>query len=79
MGVALRGHEGLYNIIMMEELHSGFAAGAGGITKHVPRNGSRIQRVAVPKYPYEYLAMDKDPEAMNSLYDKIRKFYQENF
>ncbi|MGI6202152.1 MAG: coproporphyrinogen dehydrogenase HemZ [Eubacteriales bacterium] len=79
VGFALRGHEGLYNIIMMEELHSVFAAGAGGITKLVPRNGSRIQRVAVPKYPYEYLAMDKDPEAMNSLYDKIRKFYQENF
>jgi len=79
VGFALRGYEGLYNIIMMEELHSVFAIGAGGITKLVPKNGGRIERVAVPKYPYEYLDMDKNPEAMDAIYDKIRKFYEENF
>lgn len=80
VGFALRGHEGLYNIIMMEELHSVFAIGAGGVTKLVPRNrGERIERVAVPKYPYEYLDMDKDPDAMKTVYERIRHFYQENF
>lgn len=80
VGFALRGHEGLYNIIMMEELHSVFAIGAGGVTKLVPRNRvERIERVAVPKYPYEYLDMDKDPDAMKTVYERIRHFYQENF
>ncbi len=79
VGFSLRGHEGLYNIIMMEELHSVFAIGAGGVTKLVPRSSERIERVAVPKYPYEYLDMDKDPQAMEAIYSKIRNFYKEKF
>lgn len=60
VGFALPGTEGLYNIFMMEELHSIFAAGAGAVTKLVkyrrPEDGgSRIERIFMPKYPYEYL------------------------
>ncbi|MBR2473415.1 MAG: coproporphyrinogen dehydrogenase HemZ [Clostridia bacterium] len=55
VGYALEGAEGLYNIYMMEEVHSVFAAGAGAVTKLVAADRSCIRRVAMPKYPYEYL------------------------
>ena len=63
----------------MEELHSVFAVGAGGVTKLVPRVPGRIERVSVPKYPYEYLAMDGDPAQMQNIYQKIREFYAEEY
>ena len=55
VGYALEGSEGLYNIYMMEEVHSIFAAGAGAVTKLVSEDRSVIKRIAMPKYPYEYL------------------------
>ncbi len=60
VGYAKEGHEGLYNIFMMEEYHTIFAAGAGAVTKLVDYNtpskgGCRIKRIFNPKYPYEYL------------------------
>ena len=60
VGYAKEGSEGMYNIFMMEELHSIFAVGAGAVTKLVdyrrPGDGkSRIVRLFTPKYPYEYL------------------------
>ena len=50
----------MYNIFMMEELHSIFAVGAGAVTKLVEPvpagiGNRRIERIFVPKYPYEYL------------------------
>ena len=49
------GFEGLYNICIMEELHTILALGAGGSTKLTnPRTG-RIVRIANPKYPQEYI------------------------
>ena len=58
VGYAKEGHEGYYNVFMMEELHSIFAVGAGAVTKLVKRDaeGKRsISRIFTPKYPYEYL------------------------
>lgn len=59
VGYALPGTEGLYNIYMMEEVHSIFAAGASAVTKLVSpmdeRGESRIERIFEAKYPYEYL------------------------
>ena len=60
VGFSLPGYEGLYNIYMMEEVHSIFAAGAGAVTKlvdYTPVDGSHchIERLFNPKYPYEYL------------------------
>ncbi len=60
VGFALEGHEGLYNIYMMEETQSIFAVGAGAVTKLVRRNNNSfddvlITRIFNPKYPYEYL------------------------
>ena len=49
------GTESLYNICMMEELHTIISLGGGGMTKLVDRAAGRIQRIANPKYPKEYL------------------------
>ena len=60
VGFSLEGHEGLYNVYMMEEIQSIFAVGAGAVTKLVKHNESfaanaEIKRIFKPKYPYEYL------------------------
>ena len=50
--------ESLYNIIMMEELHTVVSLGAGGVTKLI--RGGTILRRTNPKYPQDYLSgMDK--------------------
>ncbi len=63
VGFAKPGSEGLYNIYMMEEVHTIFAAGAGAVTKLVEYDDenwkrTRIKRLFSHKYPYEYLASD---------------------
>ena len=59
VGFSVEGHEGLYNIFMMEETQTIFAVGAGAVTKLVRSNASdsnvRIERIFNAKYPYEYL------------------------
>ncbi len=62
VGYAKKGSYGLYNVLMMEELHSVFAIGAGAVTKlvHTAPDGSKhIERLFEPKYPYEYLDGDR--------------------
>ena len=78
VGLATEGNEGLYNIYMMEEVHSIFAAGAGAVTKavdYVPVDGSKpfIKRFFNDKYPYEYLRNNDSIEKLK----KIELFYQE--
>ena len=81
VGFALPGYEGLYNIYMMEEVHSIFAAGAGAVTKlvdYAPVDGSPryIERMFNPKYPYEYL----DEAGAVSMQEKLTRaeaFYRE--
>ncbi len=53
IGWCRHGYENLYNIYMMEELHSILSLGAGGMTK-VIQNG-KITRLNNPKYPQEYI------------------------
>ena len=87
VGYAKDGHEGMYNIYMMEELHSIFAVGAGAVTKLVTDTdregkGRLITRIFTPKYPYEYLR-DADTirlgdETHASVRDRIVSFYREN-
>ncbi len=60
VGYAKPTHECMYNIYMMEELHTIFGAGAGAVTKLVELTGGigkerRIKRIFAPKYPYEYI------------------------
>ena len=58
-----------YNIVMMEELQTVLSLGAGGVTKLVNPGTGKIQRLANPKYPKEYLesweriAADKETAA----------------
>lgn len=86
VGYAQEGHEGLYNIFMMEELHSIFAVGAGAVTKLVCRAAytdakCEIKRIFTPKYPYEYLRDAAkirlgDKADTPSIAEKINAFYQ---
>lgn len=67
VGFAKPGAEGLYNIYMMEEVHSIFAVGAGAVTKLLKykkagEGKTRINRIFNPKYPYEYLREDNTDE-----------------
>lgn len=60
VGFSIEGHEGLYNVYMMEEIQSIFAVGAGAVIKLVKHNekfsgNAEIKRIFKPKYPYEYL------------------------
>lgn len=86
VGFALEGHEGLYNIYMMEEVQTIFAVGAGAVSKlvddKIEDNGKRrICRIFNPKYPYEYLrAMKERSETLKkgekgALYSKCVEFF----
>ena len=55
VGWAKPGFASLYNIAMMEELHTILALGGGGVTKLVYPGTGKIERVTNPKYPQEYL------------------------
>ena len=55
VGYAKEGRECLYNVFMMDETHSVFAAGAGAVTKLVDPISYHIERIYNYKYPYEYL------------------------
>ena len=77
VGYALDGAEGLYNIYMMEEIHSVFAAGAGAVTKLVAKDGSVIKRAAMPKYPYEYLSTEIYDRVSSERDDLIEGFAKE--
>ena len=76
VGFSIEGHEGMYNVFMMEEVQTIFAVGAGAVTKLVDNTKtadaeSRIMRIFNPKYPYEYLREANDET--NTKKEKIKK------
>ena len=77
VGFALPGAEGLYNVYMMEEVHSIFAIGAGAVSKMVRLSGEDgkpvIKRMFNLKYPYEYLREDR----CTQLCSEYRDFYSD--
>ncbi|MBE6691269.1 MAG: coproporphyrinogen dehydrogenase HemZ [Ruminococcaceae bacterium] len=79
VGFAKPGTECLYNIYMMEEVHSIFAAGAGAVSKMVqyaPAGSGKksvIERLFNDKYPYEYLKGDGGKAQA----EQIVQFYRE--
>ncbi len=81
VGFSIEGHEGMYNVFMMEEVQSIFAVGAGAVTKLVDfreleNGGARISRIFNPKYPYEYLRARKNCEdATSRNREKILDFF----
>ncbi|MBQ5311047.1 MAG: coproporphyrinogen dehydrogenase HemZ [Oscillospiraceae bacterium] len=56
VGYSKSGHEGLYNIYIMEEIQDILACGAGGSTKLTDRSTGKITRYFNYKYPYEYIS-----------------------
>ena len=88
VGFSIEGHEGLYNVYMMEEFQTIFAVGAGAVTKLVKfENGYKSEptmlRLFRPKYPYEYLREAKEAEEAGEVIgdknkDKIFEFFGKN-
>ena len=76
-GYSLPGHPCLYNIYMMEEIHSIFGAGASAMTKLVsPARGKKhILRMSEKKYPYEYLTGEDAADKAEWLYQSAADFY----
>ena len=79
VGFSYPGAEGLYNIFIMEEVHSIFAVGAGAVTKAVSVNRKNLSRFFMPKYPYEYL----NPAVSDAKFEEIRRgladFYETKY
>ncbi len=79
VGFSQEGHEGLYNVLMMEDIQTIFAVGASAVTKlvHHKQNGETvIERIFNPKYPYEYLSKRREGgNEKKSLRDKVIDFY----
>ena len=73
VGWCISGAEGLYNIYIMEELHSILSLGAGGSTKMVDPVRDRIERVFHPKFPAEYIAR---PEKLAQDLETFRRFHE---
>lgn len=55
IGWAKPGCANLYNIAMMEELHTILALGGGAVSKLVDPTTGKLERLSNPKYPQEYL------------------------
>lgn len=72
-GYCKEGKECLYNIFMMEECHSVFALGGGGVTRLKAPHGEKISRIFNYKYPYEYI---NGFDELVSRKDGIIKFYE---
>ncbi len=72
VGWCLPGKECLYNIYMMEEIHTVLAVGAGAVTKLKAPDSSYIERIFNFKYPYEY---NSRFEEMTERKKRISEFY----
>ena len=57
---------------MMDETHSVFAVGAGGVTRLKNQDTGKIERIYNYKYPYEYI--DRFDEILKRK-DLIKEFY----
>lgn len=80
VGYSKAGHEGIYNIMMMEEIHTVFGAGASAMTKLVSptEDNMKIVRICETKYPYEYLDNHKSTaqeEKSANLWEQTEDFY----
>ena len=73
VGWCISGAEGLYNIYIMEELHSILSLGAGGSTKMVDAQRNRSERVFHPKFPLEYI---QRPEKLAENLESFRRFHE---
>lgn len=73
VGWCVEGKECLYNVFMMDETHTVFAAGAGAVTRLKNLENGKIERIYNYKYPYEYIGRFDE---MISRKKKIGNFYE---
>ena len=73
VGWSKPGYDCLYNIYMMNELHTVLAVGAGGVSRLKDPKGSHIERIFNFKYPYEYIERFDE---MLGRKDKVGDFYE---
>lgn len=69
-GYAKDGKIGLYNIYMMEDVHTVIGCGAGASSKVIQGRNHRIDRFINMKYPLEYI---KHPEKSKTLTNEIQE------
>ncbi len=79
VGFSRPGAEGLYNIFIMEEVHSIFAVGAGAVTKAVSVNRKNLSRFFMPKYPYEYLNAAVSDAKFEEIRRGLVEFYETKY
>ncbi|MCR5153639.1 MAG: coproporphyrinogen dehydrogenase HemZ [Lachnospiraceae bacterium] len=72
VGYSLPGHEGLYNILMMEEYHTILALGTNGSSKFVFPETDRIERVENVKSVKDYV------ERIDEMIERKREFLCRN-
>ena len=72
VGWSRDGMDCLYNIYMMEELHSIVSLGGGGMSKlNLP--GGRLERFHNPKFPEQYISMlDEVLRQKEALFDLMK-------
>lgn len=73
VGYCKKGYEGLYNIYIMEEIHTILAAGASGVSKLIREKSQKVQRIFNYKYPFEYI---REFSEMLKRKDAIEEFYR---
>ena len=65
----------LYNIYMMEEIHTVLAVGASAVTKLTLPGSDELERIFNYKYPYEYISdfpeMLRRKNAINDFYENV--------
>ena len=74
VGWAKKGHQGLYNVFIMDETHSILGCGAGAVTKLKNPKDNSLERIFNYKFPYEYI--DSFDEII-SRKNKADKFFKE--
>lgn len=72
VGYCKPGYEGLYNIYIMEEIHTILAAGASAVSKLIRKKSQKVQRIFNYKYPFEY---NRDFADILERKNAIREFY----
>ncbi len=76
-GWAKEGHDGLYNVYMMDETHTVIGCGAGAVTKLKSPGSDRLERIFNYKFPYEYTArfeeMLKRKQQVVTFYERERQ------
>ena len=76
-GWSIPGKECLYNVYMMEEIHTVLAVGGGAVTKLVNPYKYKIDRVFNFKFPYEYIdrfeQITARKQAVNDFYSEVKK------